>query len=426
MKEKNKKSIFRKFQKVNLQLFAGEDTGSARVLEIGKRLLEIGKEIETLGDELTAEQLKKLEDEVDALKNERTKLLDVEKRRRGILETIANGTVPAKTTRTFPTPSGTAEGNKAEPEDIYSTPEYRRAFKDYVTRKKDIPAEFRADETTKTTDVGAVIPTVVLNKIIDKLQAVGMILPLVTNTAYRGGMAIPKSSVKPVATWVAEGSGSDKQKKAVGSVTFAYHKLRCAVAVSMEVDTMSIPAFEAVLVENVVEAMTKALEQAIISGTGTGQPKGILTETPLTGQSITSATPDYDDLIEAEAKLPLEYESDAVWCMSKQTFMKYYGLKDDAGQPIGRINYGIAGKPERSLLGRPVVSCNYVQSFTTTLAAGAVYAFLFNFKDYILNTNYAMGIKRYEDNENDDQVTRAVMLADGKAVDVGSLVTIKK
>lgn len=95
-------------------------------------------------------------------------------------------------------------------------------------------------------------------------------------------------------------------------------------------------------------------------------------------------------------------------------------------QPIGRVNYGIAGKPERTLLGRPVVCCDYVKSYASTLATGDVFAFPFNFKDYVLNTNYAMGVKKYEDNDTDDQVTKGIMLADGKVVDKNSLVTIKK
>ena len=37
-----------------------------------------------------------------------------------------------------------------------------------------------------------------------------------------------------------------------------------------------------------------------------------------------------------------------------------------------------------------------------------------------------MTIKRYEDNDTDDQVTKAVMLVDGKVVDKNSLVTITK
>lgn len=44
----------------------------------------------------------------------------------------------------------------------------------------------------------------------------------------------------------------------------------------------------------------------------------------------------------------------------------------------------------------------------------------------MLNTNYAMGVKKYEDNETDDQVTKGIMLVDGKVVDKNSLVVLEK
>lgn len=128
---------------------------------------------------------------------------------------------------------------------------YRKAFMQYVCRGTAIPAEYRSDAISTTTDVGATIPTTVLNQIVEKLENTGMILALVTRTAYKGGVSIPVSTVKPTATWVNEGAGSDKQKKDItkdGMITFAYHKLRCAVAVSLEVDTMAISAFETLLI----------------------------------------------------------------------------------------------------------------------------------------------------------------------------------
>ncbi|HBC92604.1 MAG TPA: phage major capsid protein, partial [Pelotomaculum sp.] len=45
---------------------------------------------------------------------------------------------------------------------------------------------------------------------------------------------------------------------------------------------------------------------------------------------------------------------------------------------------------------------------------------------YVLNTNLQMTIKKYEDNDTDDQVTKAIMLVDGKVVDKNSLVTLVK
>lgn len=312
-------------------------------------------------------------------------------------------------------------------EDLTNSVEYRKAFMNYVSRGVEMPREFmNANENTKTTDASVMIPTTVLEKIIEKIEATGMILPLVTRTSIKGGVTVPTSTVKPVASWVAEGATSDKQKKSVqGTITFAYYKLRCAVSMSLEMDTMALPVFETTLINNVVEAMTKAIEQSIINGTGVGQPKGILKETPNEGQSLEIDAIDYDTLIDAESALPLEYESGAVYCMTKKTFMAYQGMKDSAGQPIARVNYGIGGKPERTLLGRQVILCNYLPSFDTATSQEA-FAFLFNFKDYVLNTNLNMTMKRYEDNDTDDQVTKAIMLVDGKVLQKDSLVILKK
>lgn len=322
-------------------------------------------------------------------------------------------------------------GTESDGADITASVEYRRAFMNYVTRGEAMPAQFaNVDQNTKTSDVGVLIPSTVLEKIVEKMESTGMIMPLVTRTAYKGGLAIPTSTVKPVATWVAEGAGSDKQKKTTGSITFAYHKLRCAVSVSLETDTMAMSVFEVTLINNVAEAMVRKLEAAIlVEGTGTGQPKAILKETPPDGQALEIGATDslsYQTLVKAEAALPLAYEADAVWLMTKKTFMAFIGMVDAQKQPVARVNYGINGRPERSLLGRSVVLNDYMASYADTVTEDTIVAALFNPKDYVLNTNLAMTVKRYEDNETDDQVTKAVMLVDGKVVDKNSLVTLTK
>lgn len=296
-----------------------------------------------------------------------------------------------------------------------STQEYRMAFMNYVTKGESMPAEFK--NVTKTTEVGAVIPDNVLQQIVEKMESTGMILPLVTRTAFKGGVTVPTSTVKPVATWVAEGAGSEKQSKTLGAVTFAYHKLRCAVAVSLEVDEMALPVFEATLINNIAEAMTKAIENAILNGSGVGQPKGILTETAAETITVDGAIT-FEDLCQAEGALDLAYERDAVWFMSKKQFAEVLAIVDQQGQPVARVNYGLAGKPERVIFGRPVVLNNYMPEGTA--------AFLFNPKDYILNTSFAMGIKEYYDEDTDDRIKKSVMLVDGKAVDCGSFVKLAK
>ncbi len=390
-------------------------------MALQKRLAEIRKRKAEIRTDLEAKE----ELDLDAVEKELRALNEEEKgieKRQQIADGITVGDIPA----------GVVEKQKPEerqqqptaPENKLDTPEYRNAFMKYVCRNTPIPAELRANETTNTGDVGALVPPVTLNKIIEKIEAWGMILSLVNRTSYMTGMIIPTATIKPTATWVAEGAGSDIQKKALDtSITFGHFKLRVAVAVTLETDYMAYSAFETTLVNNMAEAMGKAIEEAILKGTGTGQPTGILTDATK-GANVTAKTLTYQTLIDAEAALPMEYENGAVWCMTKKTFMQFVGMVDNNGQPIANVTRGIASAPERTLFGRTVVLTNYLDSFSENLAADAVYAFLYNFKDYTLNTNFQIGMKIYEDNETDDIVRKSIMVCDGKPVVYDSLVKL--
>lgn len=320
--------------------------------------------------------------------------------------------------------------NQDETADMYDSIEYRKVFMNYVLNGTAIPTKFvNAAATTKTTDVGSVISPTVLNRIVEKMETTGTILPLVTKTAFAAGVTVPTSSVKPEATWVAEGAGSDTQKKTTGQIDIKGYKLRCAISMTLETSVMSLQVFETVFVNSVSEAMVKAQEKSFITGSGTGQPKGVLTEAVADGQNIdlaASADPTYQTLVDAEAALPLAYENGAVWNMTKKTFMKFIGMVDTNKQPIARVNYGIDGRPERTLLGRRVVLNDYMTSLGAAIAKDTVVAFLFDWSDYMFNTNYNMVVKSYEDNDTEDQVTKAVMICDGKVIDKNSLVTITK
>lgn len=310
----------------------------------------------------------------------------------------------------------------------YDSVEYRKAFMNYVTKGTPIPTQY-VNAATETSDVSPVIPTTTLNRIVEELETESELLTLVTRTSYKGGLTIPTSDVKPTASWVAEGAGSTLQKSGVnGTITFAYHKLRVAVAMTLEVETMSLSAFESKFVRDVARAMNKALTAAIVSGNGTGKPKGILAETPVSGQALQLASGtalSYQTLVDMESALPTAYENGAYYFMTKKTFMQFVGMTDDNGQPIARVNYGIGGKPERVLLGRGVkLLDDYMSSYAATQSADTIIAFIFRPEDYTLNTNLNITVKTYEDNDTDDKITKAVMLVDGKVVDKHSLVTL--
>lgn len=314
--------------------------------------------------------------------------------------------------------------------EMLNSTEYRTAFMRNVLAGEAIPEKFRnSDTNTKTSDIPTVIPTTIMQRIVEKLESHGEILSLVTKTSYKGGLQIPTSSSKPTATWVSEGSGSDKQKKTTGSITFSYYKLRCAISVSLEADVVSLDFFETIFTNQVTEAMIAALETSIIKGTGSGQPKGILKETVIEGQNVNvtkAGSITYKTLWDMKKAVPSGYRSKVKFFMNYSTFCDIMSLTDTAGQPIARINYGLSGGAQATLLGTPVVFSDDIDAYEAAPTADTVVAFLFNPSDYILNTNLAMTVKQYEDNENENKITKAVMLVDGKTIDKNSLVTLTK
>lgn len=394
-----------------LALLKAKTERKAAIVKLAETVTEV-EELRKLNKELDGvnEDARKLQEMVDALPEE-----DGADERTAVV----NGVIPGIV-------STSATGQQQRKSDDENEMEYRKAFQQFITKGTAIPAELRADENTLTTDVASAIPTVLVNRIVEKLESTGMILPLVTRTSFAAGISIPTSSVKPVATWVAEGATSDRQKKTTSKITFTNFKLRCEISMSMEASAMALSAFEAAFERQVVEAMVKAIEGKIVSDSdGTSSPKGILAETPATGQALTASELNYQLLADTEAALPQAYEEGAVWCMTKKTFMGFVGMVDSNKQPIARVNYGIGGKPERTLLGRSVVLCgDYMNSFSTNLTDGDVFAFMFNFSDYALNTIYDMGVQRKQDWDTEDMLTKAVMSVDGKVIDVNSLVTV--
>ena len=316
-------------------------------------------------------------------------------------------------------------------DDMYASDEYRRAFMKAMVSGKPIKMT-NSDAITTTGDVGAVIPTTIVRRIIDKMEVTGQIWKRITKTNYTGGIAVPISSMKPTATWVAERATADAQKKTVTTITFSAFKLICKVAMSFETTVMTLDMFEARIADNIAEAMVKALEIAAISGTGSGQPKGILKETVPNGQAINITAANaitYKDLAKAEAALPAAYENGAVWVMTKNTFINnIIGMVDGDGDPIMRELIGVNGKPSYYILGREVmiVDEGYMPSYADSVSSDTVFAFIFNWADYVGNTNYNVTVREYIDEDTDDRIKKAIMLYDGKAVDVSSLVTLTK
>jgi HK97 family phage major capsid protein len=94
-----------------------------------------------------------------------------------------------------------------------------------------------------------------------------------------------------------------------------------------------------------------------VTGTGVGQPKGIVAGSLTSDRDLDTAdTPDYEDLVEFQDLLDEEYDGAAKWLMKKNTWTQLRLIVDLNGRPIVQSSTeGISGRPERMLLGKPVI-----------------------------------------------------------------------
>ena len=314
--------------------------------------------------------------------------------------------------------------------DAYDTQEYRTAFMNYVCRGVEIPAEVRA---TTTSDASTVIPTTIMNEIIQKMDAYGNIWNKVRKINVQGGVEIPILSIKPAAQWITETQASTDKKISVNTkISFSYYGLECKVAQTILVNVVSLTMFENLFSTLVVEAMIRALEEAIINGSGVGQPTGITVDSRVPAANVITMTEaQFTKWAEWKkrvfAKMAKAYRS-GVFIMSQATFDAYIdGMVDTVGQPIGRVNYGITDGETYRFGGKTVetVENTLVKDFGTA-EAGDVVAIFANLNDYVVNTNMQITTTRWIDNDANEIKNKAMMICDGKLADPNGILIIKK
>lgn len=312
---------------------------------------------------------------------------------------------------------------KKEPNNMYTVDsnEYRKAFMNYVLSGEMTP-EFRSVATTA--DNGAVIPTAVMNTVVEKMEQYGNILPLVRKLSYPAGVVVPTSALATEAKWMQEGAAVDVNGKSTVAVTFGAYELAAAIGISFKAHIQSLSAFEAAVAENVSRAMVKALEKAIISGDGAAKLKGIVTETVPETQKVTlSAKLGYKDIVNMVKAIPSAYKDGAVLTMNENTFLDMATVVDNNGQPVAHVNYGVDGEPIAALLGKKVVFTDYLPDLTSA-KTGDVVAFAFQYDKYILNTAYQMDLVTYTEDATRNKVYQSIGMYDGKVVDNNGLVLV--
>lgn len=376
-----------------------------RLMEIKKRKAELMAELRTL----SGEDLDKAITEVDTLTKEEDDLNkrikdaeDVEKRGRALV-------TPVK------------EEKPAEKREAgIDSEEYRSAYLKNL-QGKELTSEERATLTTAANSVGAVVPTITLNKIIEKLEQAGVVLPLVTRLAIPSNVTIPVEDTTNDVSWVAEGTESTPSADKIGKISLAAHELIKTIEITAHVEAMSIDAFEGFIVAQLSKKAKIAIDNAIVNGDGSNKATGILTSLSGTAQAIeTTANTGYtyDDIMDILKALKSGYKQGAKFMMSTTTL---YGeiakIKDDEKRPIFKMETD--GRFEGKLLGYPVVVYDGVPE--NKVLFGNFDYYFFNFvKAFEIAKDTSVGFKAGK------TCYRAMALCDGKLALAEAFVVMSK
>jgi HK97 family phage major capsid protein/HK97 family phage prohead protease len=304
--------------------------------------------------------------------------------------------------------------------DTHAAPEYRSAFyksllgqtlSEAETRAMSAArAEKRADAFNTLTSSAAVVPTNTLNQIIAGPHPQGGLWNEVRHFSVPANLAVPVGTPIDPAAWHIEGAAVDRKDVTTHNVMFHAYELIKVLSMSAAAKRMTITAFESYITSELAHSITDAINAAIVSGTGTGQPQGLMTGiTWDASNSLTNAAASIiDGILKTIAKLPAGYSSNAKFAMNNATlFSSIYPAKTTDGALVlipdaqnGRV---------RRLFGFEIVVDDHLPASTILFG---------NFKYYGVNIPEGVAIETSRESGFANGLIdfRALTIADGKPI----------
>ena len=302
--------------------------------------------------------------------------------------------------------------------DTHATPEYRAAFFKKLLGKELTEAETRAFEAAQAerradsfntlSNSAAVIPTRTLNEVVKQARGVNGLFNEIRLFNVPSNLSVPVGTPTDAASWHTEGAPVDRKEATTTAVMFTGRELIKVLSMSAAVKRMETRAFEGYITDELRSAIADAIGAAIVNGTGSGQPTGILPGIPwnaANSKSVTALTA--DTLLEAVALLPAGYAGGAKFAMSTATlFGQVYPLKDDNGAYL--FTDSIAGGARR-LFGYEVVVDDNIPAGTVLFG---------NFKYYGVNVPEGVAVEVSRESGFTSGLIdfRALCIADGKPI----------
>jgi HK97 family phage major capsid protein len=246
------------------------------------------------------------------------------------------------------------------------------------------------------TSTGAPVPTSFYDQVIMKARLVAPVLQTSTvlNTAGGENLQIPSLSTYSVGTINAEGAAMGESDPAFNAfITLGAYKYSFLTQVSEELLTDSGVDFLGFLADQVGNALGYAVGSALTVGTGTVEPKGIVTASAVGGTAGTATAFTADNLID------LLYSLDGAarnlpgvgWMMNGKSIGAVRKLKDTAGNYV--FQPSLAMDSPDMLLGKPI----YENPSMADVATGTKSVIVGHLPSYFVRTVGGLRLDRSDD-----------------------------
>lgn len=286
--------------------------------------------------------------------------------------------------------------------------EYRSAWvKDLMGK------ELNTEERAALTSANAVIPTGIAEEVYSIVEA-SPLVDAVDVSHITGYVTFPVETAASDAAWVAMGTAATDGTDTLTPITLNAYKLIKTVEITADISAMSVAAFEKWIVARLADKILKAVNNAILNGTGASQPSGIFKVKNSATGTFTKAGMTYKDLMKVLATLPTGYAANGTLVMNRALFYgDVLGMTDSNGQ---KVCVADAQSPAKfNVLGYPVIIDDNCPA--DKLLFGDLKAYKFNFaSDTEVKPDASVGFR------SGSVVWRAMTLADGNLGDARAIV----
>ena len=233
------------------------------------------------------------------------------------------------------------------------TPEYRRAFADYLLNgAQGISPETRSliekRDSISGLSAGVLIPTDLASSIEIALKSYGGMFEAgqIITTSKGGDLTFPTvNDTAAKATIVAEYDQSTKRTPTFGSVTLKAFTYRTPIIpVSLELLQDSAFDLDALLSQLLSESFGRGVNEHLTTGSGTGQPRGIVTAATAIENGAAAGAITLDNIIDLIAGVDSAYAKTGKFMFNHKTLWALAKIKDTHGQYIWQENARV-GQP---------------------------------------------------------------------------------